>query len=304
MSERLVEPRMVAAMTPALDGTEMARPRVSWSAIFAGAFVVIAIELLLGMLGVAVGLGVVRSGGAPSASNLSLAAGLWWVVSTIIAFIFGSYVAARLAGVARRYDGVLHGLVIWGVAVLVTFYLLTSAFGTAVSGAFSIVGSTISAAGQGIKAVAPQLTSSAGLSPQLFQQQAQDFLQPTNPNPATMNRQDAVKAIADALPDLAAGGDRAAKAKDQIINVMAAQLNLSHDEAAKRFDTAQARFEQARNNAVQTARRTADEAAAAASRVAYVTFGVMLLDAIAACIGGALASPRRRVVARQTDYWH
>ena len=293
MSDRYVDPR-ATAVTPVMDTTEMARPRVSWSAIFAGAFVVIAVELLLGLLGAGVGLGLLQPGGTPSASSLSLGAGLWWLVSTIIAFVFGSYVAARLAGVARRFDGVLHGLVIWGVAVLVTFYLLTSAFSTAVSGAFSVVGSTISAAGQGIKAVAPQLTpSSTGLNPQLFQQQAQDFLQPT----ATMSKQDADKAVADALPDLAAGGDRAAKAKEQIIDIMAAQLNLSHDEAAKRFDAAQARFEQARNNAVQGAKRAADEATAAASRAAYAMFGVMLLDAIAACIGGALASPRRRVVA-------
>jgi hypothetical protein len=295
MSERYAAPRHAAV--PTVDGTEMARPRVSWSAIFAGAFVVIAVELLLGVLGVGVGLGLVQPGGTPTASNLSLGAGLWWLISTIIAFIFGSYVAARLAGVARRYDGVLHGLVIWGVAVLVTFYLLTSAFSTAVSGTLSVVGRTVSAAGQGIKAAAPQLTSSNGISPQLFQQQAQDFLQPTNPNPATMSRQDAEKSIADALPNLAAGGDRAGKAKDQIINIMAAQLNLSHDEAAKRFDAAQARFEQARNNALHTAKQAADEAAAASSRAAYATFGVMLLDAIAACIGGALASPRRRVVA-------
>jgi hypothetical protein len=300
MSEQYAEPRLPVAR--AVDGTEMARPRVAWSAIFAGAFVVIATELLLGMLGAGVGLGLVQPRGPPSAGNLSLAAGLWWLVSTIIAFAFGSYVAARLAGVARRYDGMLHGLVIWGVAVLVTFYLLTSAFGTAVSGAFSIIGSTISAAGQGIKAAAPELTSSNGLSPQLFQQQAQDFLQPTNPNPATMSKQDAAKAIAGALPDLAAGGDRAAKAKEQIINIMASQLNLSHDEAAKRFDAAQARFEQARNNAVRSGKQAADEAAAAASRAAYATFGVMLLDAIAACIGGALASPRRHTLVRQVEY--
>lgn len=297
MSDRYVEPRSTVA--PLVDGTEMALPRVSWSAIFAGAFVVIAVELLLGLLGAAVGLGLLGPGGAPSASNLSLSAGLWWLASTIIAFVFGSYVAARLAGVARRFDGVLHGLVIWGVAVLVAFYLVTSAFSTAVSGAFSVVGSTISAAGEGIKAVAPQLTPSSpnALSPQLLQQQAQEFLQPTNPNPASMSKQDAAKAIADALPDLAAGGDRAAQAKGQVIDIMAAQLNLSHDEAAKRFDAAQARFEQTRNKAIQAAKHAADDATAAASRAAYAMFGVMLLDAIAACIGGALASPRRRVVA-------
>ncbi len=282
-----------------VDTSDRARPRVAWSAIFAGAFVVIAVELLLGVLGAGVGLGLVSpSGGAPAASSLSIGAGLWWLVSTIIAFVFGSYVAARLAGVATRYDGVLHGLVIWGVAVLVTFYLLTSAVGGAIGGAFSVVGHTISVASQGIKEAAPQLTSAVGLTPDVIQQQAQEFLQPTTPSPATMSKQDATKAIAAALPDLVAGGDRATQAKSRIIDIMAAQMNISHDEAAKRFDTAQARFEQVRQNLVQTAKTAADDAAAAASRAAYATFGVLLLDAIAACIGGALASPRRRLTVR------
>ncbi len=228
---------------------------------------------------------------------------MWWLGTTIVAFIVGSYVAARLANVTRRYDGMLHGLVIWGVAVLVTFYLLTSAFGNAVSGAFSVVGSTISAAGEGIKAVAPQLTSASnGVTAQLLQQQAQGFLEPANSNAAGMSRQDAAKAIADELPKLAGGGDEAAQAKEQITNIMAAQLNLSHDEAAKRFDAAEARFEQVRNNAIAAAKKVADEAASAASRTAYVTFGVMLLDAIAACLGGALAMPRRRLLARRDSF--
>ncbi len=281
------------------------RPRVAWSAVFAGAFVVVAVELLLIVLGVGVGLGLVQpyGGGNGGGGHLGLAAGLWWLISTIIAFVFGCYVAARLAGVPTRYDGMLHGLVIWGLSVVVTFYVLAWAIGGAVGGALSIAGGVVSAAGQGLKAAVPELaatarqaapTSAAG--PSMAQQQAQELLQPANANPGAMSKQDAAKAIAAALPDLAAGGARAAQAKDRIVNIMAAQLDISRDEAAKRFDAAEARFATLRTEAVRAAKQAADESATAASRAGYAIFVVVLLDAIAACVGGALAVPRRRPV--------
>ncbi len=95
------------------------------------------------------------------------------------------------------------------------------------------------------------------------------------------------------------GGPDAAAAKDRIINIMAAQLHISHDEAAKRFDSAQATVKQTRDKAVQAAKNAANASAAAASRTSYGLFGNLLLDAIAAAIGGSLAVQRRvRVVRR------
>lgn len=279
------------------------RPRIAWSAVFAGAFVVSAVELLLIVLGVGVGLGLVQPYGGSGGGNLGLAAGLWWLISTIIAFVFGCYVAARLAGVPTRYDGMLHGLVIWGVTVVVAFFLFTWVIGGVVGGALSVAGGAVSAAGQGLKAALPELaatavpaasTAGAGGGTSTVQQQAQGLLQPANGNPGAMSRQDAATAIAAALPDLAAGDGRAAQAKDRIITIMAAQLNVSRDEAAKQFDAAEARFDRLRTEAARAAQQAADKSATAASRAGYATFVVVLLDAIAACVGGALAVPRRR----------
>ncbi|HZT19932.1 MAG TPA: hypothetical protein VFA23_11055, partial [Dongiaceae bacterium] len=47
------------------------------------------------------------------------------------------------------------------------------------------------------------------------------------------------------------GGDRAARAKDRIVTIMAAQLKISKDEAAKRFDEVQARLQETKQQAVQ-----------------------------------------------------
>lgn len=202
------------------------RPRVSWSAISAGVVLVVAIEALLGVLGTGIGLGFVNptAGTTPDAGSFGIGAGIWWLLSTIIALVIGSYAAARLAGVPTRFDGVLHGLVIWGLALLLTAYLVTSAVGGLIGGAFSVVSGTVSAAGSavggaasaaggGAKAILPQIQQTTGLDPNILQQQAESILQgPTPSDPASMSRPDAAKAITQALPDLFSGGDKSAAA--------------------------------------------------------------------------------------------
>jgi hypothetical protein len=269
--------------------------RISWAAVLGGVILVVAVQLLLSLLGAGIGLGTVgtNAGSTPSASSLSIGAGVWWVVSSCIALAAGGYVAAWLAGIEIRFDGVLHGLITWGIATLLTLWLLTSAIGSIIGGGFSALGSVTSAAGSGVSDAVKPLAQAAGVTPDVIQQQAQAYLQPTNPDPATMSPQDAQKAVATNLATYAAGGNDAAAAKENIINIMAAQMKISHDEAAKRFDDAQAKLRQTRDKAVQAAKDAADASAAAASKTSFAAFAVLLLGAIASAIGGSLAVQRR-----------
>ena len=86
--------------------------RISWAAIFGGVILVVAVQLLLSLLGAGIGLGTVNTnlGSTPTASSLSIGAGVWWVVSSCVALGLGGYVAAWLAVIEIRFDGVLHGL--------------------------------------------------------------------------------------------------------------------------------------------------------------------------------------------------
>ena len=92
----------------------------------------------------------------------------------------------------------------------------------------------------------------------MIQQQAKTYLQPANPNPATMSAEDAQKAIATDLATYAGGGADAAAAKERVITIMAAQMKIGHDEAAKQFDDVQAKLKQARDEAIRTAENAAD----------------------------------------------
>jgi hypothetical protein len=276
--------------------------RISWAAIFGGVILVVAVQLLLSLLGAGIGLGTVNTnaGSTPTASNLGIGAGVWWVISSCLALALGGYVAAWLAGIEIRFDGALHGLVTWGIATLLTFWLLTSAIGSIIGGGFSALGSVASAAGSGISQAAKPIAQAAGVTPDMIQQEAQAYLQPTNPDPATMSPQDAQKAVATDLATYIGGGADAAAAKERVINIMAAQMKISHDEAAKRFDDAQAKLKQARDKAIQTAKDAADASAAAASKTSFAAFGVLLLGGIAAALGGSLAVQRRLRVTHRT----
>ena len=97
-------------------GTVHTHRRISWAAIFGGVVLAVAIQLLLSLLGAGIGLGTVNTnlGSTPTASSLGIGAGVWWVVSSCIALALGGYVAAWLAGIEIRFDGVLHGVITWG----------------------------------------------------------------------------------------------------------------------------------------------------------------------------------------------
>ena len=61
--------------------------RVSWGAIFAGVVVGLVVQVLLTMLGVGIGAATIdpATNGSPAASTFSMASGIWYVVSGIIA---------------------------------------------------------------------------------------------------------------------------------------------------------------------------------------------------------------------------
>jgi len=98
--------------------------RLSWPAIFSGVVIAIAVQLVLALLGTGIGLSLVDpvQGTTPSAGGFGIGAGIYWILSTIIALGAGSYAAARVAGVHDRFDGVIHGLTIWGVTLILTLY--------------------------------------------------------------------------------------------------------------------------------------------------------------------------------------
>ena len=98
--------------------------------------------VLLGLLGVAVGATIIDpSGDTPSATAMGVGAGLWWIVSGILALLAGGWAAGRLAGLRRRWEAPLHGLVTWAITTTAMLFLMSSGVGSVVSGAFRLIDS-------------------------------------------------------------------------------------------------------------------------------------------------------------------
>jgi len=85
-----------------------ARHRADWSAVWGGAFIFLAIWTVFEFLALAI-LG---------SAHLGSAIALWTIVLTIIAMWVAGMETARLAGYSTRSDGIAHGLMMFGLAVM------------------------------------------------------------------------------------------------------------------------------------------------------------------------------------------
>ena len=90
-------------------------------------------------------------GDTPRAAALAWPRG-WWLVSWCIALWLGGWVAGHLAGMPRRQDATIHGVVTWAFTTLLLFYLLTTAIGSLIGGGFRTLGPLLSASGKGAAA--------------------------------------------------------------------------------------------------------------------------------------------------------
>lgn len=121
--------------------------RLSWGAIFAGLIVAMVTQIVLSVLGLAIGLTVWDPG--DPAAGLAQGAGIWVAVAALISLFAGGIVTGRLAGVLTVGDGALHGGVMWGLSVMVTLWLSAAGAGMVLGGAFQVVG-TAAGAGFGL----------------------------------------------------------------------------------------------------------------------------------------------------------
>jgi hypothetical protein len=94
--------------------------RLSWSAIFGGTFFALGVMLILSLFGVAVG--AAASGTQGVSQGVKIWSGLWSLVTLFVGFLAGGWLAARASGGISRFDGRMHGLVVWGLGCVALLY--------------------------------------------------------------------------------------------------------------------------------------------------------------------------------------
>lgn len=137
----MVEPTAARRYEPAQSVTGF---RLSWGAVFAGLVIAIAVQIVLTLLGAAIGFAAWEPG--ESARGLGIGAGIWAILSVLISLFLGGVTTGRLAGILTRKDGALHGILLWGLSTIVTVWLLASGVTALAGGAFRMVGGVLGAA--------------------------------------------------------------------------------------------------------------------------------------------------------------
>ena len=135
-------------------------PAIRWGAIFAGIAVGISVQIAMTLLGVATGLSTVDIASGETVS--STGALVWAVFSMLVAGFIGGYVAARMSGLKRKTDGILHGIVSWAMTILLIAVFATSLSGMLVSGVFSSLAPATMARAAGESPVASYLRGQVG----------------------------------------------------------------------------------------------------------------------------------------------
>jgi len=278
------------------EGAPSLPPRVSWGAVFAGAVVAVAIALMLNALGAGVAAAMVDATqrATPSAGSFGIGAAIWLLVANLIGLGVGGYVAARLSGNADDTDATLHGMAVWATTFLISAILVgnlvAGAASTATSAASNIVGGVARGAGAAIPALGGmrggQEAGGGGIASaaQGLVDRVQSILA-SGGAPGAMTPEQRQAEMATLVTRRVMDGALPGPDRERLNALVAAEYNLSPQDAAARVQQAEAQATQAAQRAEEQARQAADAAATGASTAAFAVFATMLLGALAAVMG-------------------
>lgn len=260
------------------DGEFGTYQRMTWQAVIAGSLTGLVAQVVLSLLGLGVGLSA-----APGVKSFSIGAGLWFVLSAIVAYAIGGFIAARVSGGIARSAAGYQGLVTWALTTVVVLFMLTSAVGSLVGGTLSAVTGAFGGAGNAVsgavKTVAPAVTGSSDPMTAMLDQLKSVANDPANA--AAGN--DAMAAVKSAL---SSDPGQRAQANDQAAQALAKARNIPVDQAKTQIEGYERQYDQLKQQASATASKVADEAAGTASGAALGASIALLLGALAAFFGG------------------
>src|SRR4051794_13572686 len=272
--------------TPAEDQRTILLNEIAWGAVLAGVVVALVTQLLLNMLGLGIGIATLDpgTGDNPSATSLSIGAGIWWILSGILASLAGGYAAGRLSGRPKEATAAWHGLTAWAFTTLVIFYLLSSTVGGVLGGVYNTVSGALGGLGRSAAA------ATAGVAAPALSQMADPMAaietsvrDASGGNDPAALRDAAVTAMRAALT-----GDQAQvqDARERAAQALAKAQNIPVEQARTQVTGYEQQYRQTVEQARQQATEAADTAARVVSRGALFGFFALALGAVAAWFGG------------------
>lgn len=271
--------QMTAASAPAkpLDGSY-----IDWAAIFGGAVVAVAVGSVFTGFGAALGLSTISAEPGEGSFNFMVIVSALWVLVTLVgSYMAGGYIAGRMR---RRLDATtsaeevtvrdgINGLVVWGLGVVASVFLLGSAVSTTVnavgsvaSTAGTVAGSVVSAAGSAVGGVAQGAAAAVGAAlPEDAGENAASYVSDTllRPAQATAGTSDpatVARETASIIGNVAVTGEISDAERAYLISAVVANTSVTQAEATTRVDEAIAAAQQTRTDAIETAEAAQAEA--------------------------------------------
>lgn len=292
-------------------------PAVQWGPIILGGLGASAISMVLLAFGSGIGLSAMSAhpyAGA-SAKALAVISGIYLLITTVVSFALGGYVAGRLRTPRedvvdeRHFRDGAQGFGVWAVSVVVVGVLAASGAAGALKTVAQMTAAVTAGGAAGAMSTQGPAASTPGgvsLDPTAY---AIDRLLAPAPAPAAgapiplapaatpqATRADAVAPTTRAFAASLKNGQLDARDRAKLVQVVMQQTGLPQADAEKRVDEAYAELKAAE----QKLRYAAEEARKAGLIASFVAAATLLIACAAACVGAAAGAHHRdkRIVVR------
>lgn len=274
-------------------------PVISWGAVFAGLFFVIASSWLLFLLGSGIGISIADASDLKAmGSGLGWGAIIWVVLTELVVFFIGGVLTARLAGRLNDMDGLLHGLTLWSTGMILMLLLGSWGVGNVFQAGQSLIGGAVTIGkqvAQGTSAAVPtdsQLLSDIQATIKREAAQAASRASQAGNQAGAVSPQEARQAIEQLdqntlqsiARQLVMGNVEGAR------SALAANTNLSEQEINALVDGISRQVNQRAEQAKQQLSQTMEQVSSYTQGVVWALFASSLLALIAAMIGGSLGA--------------
>jgi ElaB/YqjD/DUF883 family membrane-anchored ribosome-binding protein len=128
---------------------------VSWGAIFLGLAIAIGLQILLSLLGLAIGLFAFDPADPAGMQAWGIGTSLYVIATQIISLFTGGFVASRLSPARTDQSALIHGASIWALATIIMVWFGSAATGMLISGVSGAASSVWGAGTQVVQAVVP-----------------------------------------------------------------------------------------------------------------------------------------------------
>ena len=116
---------------------------INWSAVWVGTLAAIAVLLLFGLIGLALGVHAVGpQNRVVDVRKFGLGALAFSIFGSFLAFVIGGWAAGKIAGILRSEPGMLHGAIVWLVAVPLLLLLASLGAGSFLGGWYAALSGT------------------------------------------------------------------------------------------------------------------------------------------------------------------